>query len=65
MRSYVYTSSTFHQKQVKHCGGGGGSLSEKIDFSEIHRRNNVVAAAASPQTRLKREKIGLAASRGT
>jgi len=58
----IYTRivpSTFHRKQVKHCGGG--SLSEKIDFGEIHRRRrppySMAAAAASPQTRLRREKL--------
>lgn len=57
IRVYTCVSSTSHLKQVKHCGGGG--LSEKIDFGEIHRRvvYSVVAAAASPQTRLKREKL--------
>jgi len=60
---YICVSSTSHRKQVKHCGGGG--LSEKIDFGEIHRRRiGIVWYGGGITTNSTKErKIGLAAPR--
>lgn len=59
----IFVSSTFHRKQVKHCGGGG--LSEKIDFGEILRRRIKRGYGGGITTNSTKErKIGLAARRG-